>query len=91
MYGDTTAFSSCDNCSFPADGRDYIDYIGTLTIPSGVVESLVDVTIVDDDVLEGQEMFTATLTTEDPNVDIPSDSDTATVIVNDDDCKLVRK
>lgn len=52
---------------------------------------LVDVAIVDDNVLEGQEMFTATLTTEDSNVDIPSDSDTVRVIINDDDCKFVGK
>lgn len=45
----------------------------------------VDISILNDDVMEGVDMFTATLTTGDPNVNIPSDSDTSIVIIADDD------
>ena len=43
-------------------------------------------TIVDDDVLETVEMFTATLTTEDSGVDILTGG-TATVTITDNDIK----
>lgn len=77
--------------SFPTEERDYIDHTVTLTFQPGEVQMLVDVAITDDDVLEGQEMFTATLTTEDSNVNTPSDSDTVTVIIKEHDCKFLRK
>ena len=51
----------------------------------------VDVTIVDDDILEGVENFTVILTTGNSNVDTPLDTDTATVTITDDDSKFSKK
>ena len=49
--------------------------------------AFVNVTIVDDDVLEGVETFTATLTTEDSGVDILTGG-IATVTITDNDSML---
>ena len=51
----------------------------------GEVEKYISVKIVDDDIQEGVEMFNATLTTDDSNVDIPISTASATVIINDRD------
>ena len=51
----------------------------------GEVERYIPVKILNDDIQEGIEMFTATLTTDDMNVDIPISTASATVIINDRD------
>ena len=51
----------------------------------GEVEKYISVKIVDDNIQEGVEMFNATLTTDDSNVDIPISTASATVIINDRD------
>ena len=68
-------------------GTDYGGVASTVTFESGDTEQFVDITIVNDAVLEGVEMFTATLTTDDSNVDISS-NDTAFITIVDDDSKL---
>ena len=77
--------------SFPTDGVDYTNHTVTLAFQPGEKQLFVDMTIVDDDILEGVEIFTVTLTTGDSNVDIPSDNDTATITITDDDSKFWKK
>ena len=67
-------------------GTDYGGVVTTVTFEPGDTAQFVDISIVNDDVLEGVEMFTATLTTDDSNVDISS-NDTATITITDDDSK----
>ena len=67
-------------------GTDYGGVVTTVTFEPGDTEQFVDISIVNDDVLEGVEMFTATLTIDDSNVDISS-NDTATITITDDDSK----
>ena len=54
----------------------------------GEVEQFISVKIVDDVIQEGVEMFTATLTTDDTNVEIPTRSASANVVIKDQDSKL---
>ena len=61
--------------------------MSTVTFESGVTEQFVDISIVNDDVLEDVEMFTTALTTDDSNVDISS-NDTAFIPIVDNDSKL---
>ena len=60
----------------------------TVTFQPGGVQIYVSVAILDDDVLEGVEMFTATLTTDDSNVDVSSNN-TATITIMDHDSKFL--
>ena len=76
-----------NTCISLTDGTDYGGVTSIVTFESGVTEQFVDISIVNDDVLEGVEMFTATLTTDDSNVDISSD-DTAFITIVDNDSKL---
>ena len=46
---------------------------------------IINVNISNDEELEDPEMFTATLTTSDPNVDIPTDTATANILISDND------
>ena len=77
--------------SFPTDGVDYTNHTVTLTFQPGETQLFVDVTIVDDDILEDVEIFTVILTTGNSNVDTPSDTDTTTVTITDDDSKFLKK
>ena len=52
---------------------------------AGETELFVDIPIINDNVLEAMERFTATLTSNTPNVDIESGADSAIVIIIDDD------
>ena len=76
-----------NTCISLTGGTDYGGVASTVTFESGDTEQFVDISIVDDVVLEGVEMFTATLTTDDSNVDISS-NDTAFITIVDDDSKL---
>ena len=73
--------------SFPTDGTDYTHDTVTVTFQPGQVQASVDVSILDDDVLESVEMFSATLTSNEPNVDVSSD-DTAEILIDDNDSML---
>lgn len=73
---------------FPTGDRDYTGSTVTVTFQPGEVQEYVNVTILDDDVLEGVEIFTATLTTDDSNVDISSDN-TATITIVDHNSELL--
>ena len=76
-----------NTCISLTGSTDYEGVASTVTFESGDTEQFVDITIVNDAVLEGVEMFTATLTTDDSNVDISS-NDTAFITIVDDDSKL---
>ena len=52
----------------------------------GEKEKIVSVPIVDDGVLEGEEMFSATLTTDNPRVTIFNSSTTISISDNDGEC-----
>ena len=76
-----------NTCFSLTDGTDYGGVVSTITFESGVTKQFVDISIVNDAVLEGVEMFTATLTTDDSNVDISSNG-TAFITIVDTDSKL---
>ena len=83
-------YDSCNftnTCILLTGGTDYGGVASTVTFESGDTEQFVNISIVNDDVLEGVEMFTATLTTDDSNVDISS-NDTAFITIVDNDSKL---
>lgn len=56
----------------------------TVTFQPGETQMSVDVVILNDAILEGIEMFTAELTTDNPNVTISSNS-ISTVLITDND------
>ena len=58
----------------------------TLEFSPSVMSITVPVTIVDDDILENPETFSAVLTTGDPSVLL--DPDVATVTINDNDSEI---
>ena len=49
------------------------------------MKKIINVNLLNDKELEDPEMFTATLTTSDPNVDIPIDTATANILISDTD------
>ena len=62
------------------------DYIATtqqVVFAPGEKEKIVSVPIVNDDVLEGEEMFSATLTTNDPKVTLFNSSTSVSITDND--------
>ena len=69
-------------------GADYLGAFSILTFAPGKVQKFFDVAILDDDVLEDQEMFTAVLTTDD---DISSDSSIIRVTIIDIDSKFCER
>ena len=52
------------------------------------MKKAINVKILNDKELEDPEMFTATLTTSDPNVDIPTHTATANILISDNDSKF---
>ncbi len=65
---------------------DYIRFSSNNTFSSGSIDNdtrCVDVSIVDDDVLEGNQNFIVTLTTPDPNVILGNEMTTVAIIDND--------
>ena len=69
--------------SLLTDGTDFKGGVFMVTFAPGDIEASANISIVDDGVLEGLEMFNALLFTNDPNVDISSD-DTASITIVDD-------
>ena len=69
--------------SLLTDGTDFKGGIFMVIFTPGEIEASADIPIVDDDILEDLEMFNAVLSTNDSNVDIPSD-DTANITIVDD-------
>ena len=76
----TGIFSTSQSATPP---EDYNASPMTLEFSSSVMSITVPVTIVDDDILENPETFSAVLTTGDPSVLL--DPDVATVTINDND------
>ena len=67
---------------------DYTPVTRTLTFPRGQTTSTISIVSTQDEVQEGPEQFTATLTNPTSGLQIGS-SDTATVTIRDDDGKIV--
>ena len=63
------------------------DYIGTLynvTIPSQTTHVLLNVSIIDDDMLEDTENFTVTIMSSQPSITVNTPDQTTIIIVDDD-------
>ena len=71
------------------DGADYTGVSQSVTFQPGEVEKFISVKIVDDDMPEGVETFSVTLTTDDTNVNIPIKTSSAEVTIVDHDRKWV--
>ena len=74
-----------DYCSQITDGGDYKGGSFMVEFAAGETEKFVDIPIVNDNVLEVMESFTATLVSNTPNVDIESGAGSARVTIIDDD------
>ena len=69
-------------------GVDYTALSGTITLPPGATSGLIDLTVLDDAIIEGLEDVTITLTSitsGDPQVTIDAANDEATATITDDD------
>ena len=70
------------------NGTDYIDnspVTGTITIPAGSVVASIDLTVIDDKIVEGDETIIATLTALTNNIDVTANTTPATLNIIDDD------
>ena len=76
---------------FFTDGSDFVPVSETLTFVPGQTTASVSVSIVDDSNIEDTEMFSATLTTTDPNVVIGADTATVTILDDDRECYMIRR
>jgi hypothetical protein len=66
------------------DGEDFVEVSGTLTFTAGMTQSTFSVTIVNDNVAEGDEQFTVSLSNPSTGLAVGTD-DTATVNILDDE------
>ena len=69
-------------------GSDYTSLNGTVTIPAGSTSAIIDVTVIDDVIVEGNEDVVVTLTSitsGDPQISIDATMDNDTVDISDDD------
>ena len=64
-------------------GSDYVSISMDVTFDSGSTMATVNVTIIDDFVIEFAEAFTATVSTTDTTVNIINDTATITILDND--------
>jgi len=70
------------------NGTDYIDnspVTGTITIPAGSVVASIDLTVIDDNIVEGDETIIATLTALTNNIDVTANTTPAILNIIDDD------
>lgn len=76
-----------------SSGDDYVALSGTVTIPAGQTTATIDVTVLDDTLIEGNETVIVTLTeitSGDARLAIDSAADAATMTIVEDDTGLVR-
>ncbi|MGB5931233.1 MAG: Calx-beta domain-containing protein, partial [Cyclobacteriaceae bacterium] len=73
------------------EGDDYAVLTGKVTIPAGSTEANIDVNVTNDNVLEGDETVTITLSAilGDDEISIDTDNDEATVTISDSDVATV--
>ena len=69
------------------ENSDYSPVMTTVVFGPGEVTAMVNVSIIDDTVLEEDEMFSATLTSDQPNVVVQANSSNAVVTIRDYDRK----
>ena len=89
---DTTVSYSVGGSATPGAGNDYTTLSGTVTISAGATSATIDVTVLDDGLLEGLEDVVVTLTgisAGDPDVSVDGSNDTATVNISDNEATLV--
>ena len=75
-----------------ASGDDFAPLTGTVTIAAGSTSAEIDVSVVDDAILESSETITVTLdsiTSGDPDITVDTVNDAATVTITDDDTATV--
>jgi len=73
-------------------GSDYVTLSGTVTIPAGQTSAVIDVTVLDDQLIEGVQTVVVRLdeiTSGDDRLEIDEDADAATVNITDNDTGLV--
>lgn len=66
------------------DGADYNGVRKNLTFDAGLTNQSITITIIDDDITEGMEYFTASLFSSETGVQISSPKDTIIAIVDND-------
>ena len=76
----------CNSLSLTVD--DYTPVITNVVFASGRTTAIVDVTITNDMIFEGDEMFSATLVSQEPNVMVHGGSSNADITIFDDDRKF---
>ena len=71
-------------------GTDYVALSGSITIPAGSTSATIDVSVLDDSILENNELVNVTLTgTDNSNIAIELGSESASVTISDDDTAQV--
>ena len=81
----TIAYSVAGTAS---SGQDFVALLGTITLPAGVTSGTIDVAVIDDLIIEGNEDVTITLTSivsGDANISIDTANDVDTATIADDD------
>ncbi len=89
---DTVLSYSVNGTATPGAGNDYSTLSGTITIPAGAMTADIDVTVIDDNLVEGAETVTVTLTnitSGDPQMTIDNANKAATASIADDDTATV--
>lgn len=89
---DTVLSYSVNGTATAGAGNDYTPLAGTVTIPAGATTADIDVTVLDDNLVEGAETVIVTLasiTSGDPQVTIDNANRAATASIADDDTALV--
>ncbi len=89
---DTVLNYSVNGTATPGAGQDYTPLAGTVTIPAGATSADIDVSVLDDNVVEATETVTVTLdgiTGNAPGITIDDANKTATVSIADDDTATI--
>ena len=89
MLKHSTIHSQCTTLSAAIAGSDYVSVSMDVVFPAGTSNGgvqCIDVTIMDDSEMEGDETFTVTLTTSSPAVTLGNAVTTITITDNDGEC-----
>jgi len=89
---DTVIGYTVNGTATPGAGNDYVSLSGTVTIPAGAITADIDVTVLNDDVVEDTETVIVTLgsiTSSSPGVSLDGGNQTAIVAITDDDTATV--
>ena len=78
-------------CFIVLDGEDYVSTTVTLTFNGTSTTACTDISITFDDVYEGNETFSVSLTTTDNNVTLNPDGGQVTITDDDGKSKIIRQ